>query len=69
MAKGDITILDMQLDMANGAALDRVNAAFELGQVRRWFEPRWLSGGYRERVREALRSKWATTLPNLPASA
>jgi hypothetical protein len=60
MARGDMTILDMQIDMANRAALHRVNAAFELGVEPRWW---WTTWRFRELVRETLREQWARTLP------
>jgi hypothetical protein len=56
MAKGDRTILDMQIDMADRAALKRVNAAFGLGLT----DPKWWqrTEPFRELVRETLRSSW-----------
>ena len=57
MAKGDWNILDMQIDMADRAALKRVNAAFELGLI----EPKWWhrTEPFRELVRETLRANWS----------
>jgi len=61
MARGNMTILDMQIDMAGRAALKRVNEAFGLGlPAPKWWQLTW---GFRERVREALRAKWARELP------
>lgn len=70
MARGDMTILDMQIDMASRAALKRVNVAFALGLPEpKWWQPTW---GFRELVREALRTKWMsestspTDAPRMP---
>lgn len=65
MARGDMAILDMSIDGADGPALDRVNERFQLGipRVRAWWlfsEPNY---SYRERVREALLAKWRERRP------
>lgn len=61
MAKGDMNILDLQIDHADGPALDRVNVHFTLGipRARVWGFFREPNHSYRERVRAALRRKWS----------
>lgn len=57
--KGDMSILDIWIDGASGAALERVNVKFELGVPRgKWLVFSELLERYRERVRGALRAQW-----------
>lgn len=67
MAKGDMTILDMQIDMATGKQLEKVNVVFKLDTPRRkWLVFRELAWSYRERVRDALRAQWSRAYSEMP---
>jgi len=56
MARGDMTILDIEIDAASRVALQRANVRFRLGlPTLRWWQRK---EAFRELVRAALRTHW-----------
>lgn len=60
MAKGDMTLIDIYVDAADNAELERLNKAFDLRltRIKRWWWFEESNASYRERVREGIRENF-----------